>query len=420
MSQAIRDWPIRALTLELDGRTIKDVSRAFAAHMGQTPEQLIDTSIDTILTAASRLYFLSALDPKLRQNLDCEQHTLYLKTPLGGLPFLTSAHPQHTNQALLVFMPADQHLVLQQQLIQERDYTESLNRDLNRQQHQLVEQRNRQKELLEKLENTNHELLQTEKLAALGQLAAGIAHEINNPVGYIQSNLNSLDHYLTTLLAILADARGDDIKQRLAAENFDFIKDDLVDLLNESQQGVQHITSITQALTQFTRAPGKEQTCELHDQINTTLRVINNELKNKAHIQRQFIQTPVRVKFDPAQLNQVMMNLLINAAQAIERFGEIHIVSETDGNYAKVTITDSGVGMDEHTLNHAIEPFFTTKPEGEGTGLGLSLVYNMIRRHFGKLQIDSDVGQGTTVTLWLPLAQERDNDSDSESGTTYR
>ena len=106
------------------------------------------------------------------------------------------------------------------------------------------------------------------------------------------------------------------------------------------------------------------------------------------------------------------MNLLINAAQAIERFGEINIVSEIDGNYAKVTITDSGVGMDEHTLNHATEPFFTTKPEGEGTGLGLSLVCNMIRRHFGKLQIDSDVGQGTAVTLWLPLAQECDNDSE--------
>lgn len=406
MSQAISDWPVRAVLVDLDGRTVQQVSRAFAQHMGQTPEQLLGRSFDELLSAASRLYFLSALDPKLRQGSDCEQHTLYLKTPLGTIPFLISAHPRPENSVLLVLMPADQHLVLQQQVIQERDYTESLNRDLHHQQQALIEQRNRQKALLEKLEDTNYELLQTEKLAALGQLAAGVAHEINNPVGYIQSNLNSLNHYLTRLLGWVSDCSDSAVQQSLIAENFEFIKLDVVDLLNESQQGVAHITSITQALTQFTRAPGKTKSCELHEQINTTLRVIHNELKNKAQIIRNFSQSPLSVQFDPAQLNQVMMNLLMNAIQAMARFGQIQIDTEIDGNYAKVTITDNGEGMDEHTLNHAVDPFFTTKAEGEGTGLGLSLVYNIMRRHFGKLQIDSEVGRGTTVTLWLPRATE--------------
>lgn len=406
MSQAISDWPVRAVLVDLDGRTVQQVSRAFAQHMGQTPEQLLGRSFDELLSAASRLYFLSALDPKLRQGSDCEQHTLYLKTPLGTIPFLISAHPRPENSVLLVLMPADQHLVLQQQIIQERDYTESLNRDLLHQQQALIEQRNRQKALLEKVEDTNYELLQTEKLAALGQLAAGVAHEINNPVGYIQSNLNSLHHYLSQLLDLISDCSDAELQQRLVAENFEFIKQDVVDLLNESQQGVEHITSITRALTQFTRAPGKSESCELHEQINTTLRVIHNELKNKAQIIRHFSQSPLSVQFDPAQLNQVIMNILMNAIQAMARFGQIQIDTDIDGNYAKVKITDNGEGMDEHTLNHAVEPFFTTKAEGEGTGLGLSLVSNIMRRHFGKLQIDSEVGRGTTVTLWLPQATE--------------
>lgn len=406
MSQAISDWPVRAVLVDLDGRTVQQVSRAFAQHMGQTPEQLLGRSFDELLSAASRLYFLSALDPKLRQGSDCEQHTLYLKTPLGTIPFLISAHPRPENSVLLVLMPADQHLVLQKQIIQERDYTESLNRDLLHQQQALIEQRNRQKALLEKVEDTNYELLQTEKLAALGQLAAGVAHEINNPVGYIQSNLNSLHHYLSQLLDLISDCSDAELQQRLVAENFEFIKQDVVDLLNESQQGVEHITSITRALTQFTRAPGKSESCELHEQINTTLRVIHNELKNKAQIIRHFSQSPLSVQFDPAQLNQVIMNILMNAIQAMARFGQIQIDTDIDGNYAKVKITDNGEGMDEHTLNHAVEPFFTTKAEGEGTGLGLSLVSNIMRRHFGKLQIDSEVGRGTTVTLWLPQATE--------------
>ena len=401
----VSEWPLRAAKILLDDRELIEVSQGFAQHVNELPEQLLGRGLDEFLAPASRLYFLSALDPKLRQGQACEQQTLYLKTSLGNLPFLVSAYLQAA-AVVMVFMPADQHLVLQQQLIQERDYTESINRDLSRQQQALIDQRNRQKAILEKLETTNHELLQTEKLAAVGQLAAGVAHEINNPLGYIQSNLNSLSHYVEGLIAVLDQAQDVQIKQRLQAENFEFIKTDLFDLLKESQQGVEHITQITSALTQFTRSPGKAQRCELHEQINTTLRVIHNELKSKAQIQRDYVPGPLQVSFDPAQLNQIIMNVLLNAGQAIERFGNIIISTVVEEHYAKLTIRDDGAGMDEETLRRATEPFFTTKPEGEGTGLGLSLVYNMIRRHSGKLQIDSQPGRGTAVTLWLPLVMD--------------
>lgn len=406
MTDYLTDWPGLAVRIALDGRIMHELSPEFAALLKRTPEQLINTSLDNVLTAASRLYYLSAIDIKLRQRQNCEQQTLYLNTAQGCRPFIVSAHPQDNDTALLILMQADQHLALQQQLIQERKYTESLNRELSRREQHLLNERNKQKALLEKLENTNYELLQTEKLAALGQLSAGIAHEINNPVGYIQSNLNSLSHYVEKLLKVLTDNAEGLLKQRLQQENFEFIAADLLDLLQESQQGVAHITSITSALTQFARAPGNGEQCNVHEQINTTLRVLHNEIKNKARIQRDFNGSPLNIACDPAQFNQVMMNLLVNALQAINRFGQITIRTGVVEQCVYIEVADNGEGMSEETRKRALEPFYTTKPEGEGTGLGLALVYNIVRRHLGKLTIDSDVGKGTCIGVWFPLAQE--------------
>lgn len=397
----ISHWPIRAVILNLNGRVIERVSRGFAQSLGQTCEQCVEQCFDHYLTAASRLYFLSAFDPKLRNGEDLEQHTLNIKMPNGTIPFLVSAQPQASNMALLVLMPADRHLMLQRQLIQERNYTEQVNRELIEQQRRLTAQKNRQKRLLQTLERTNYALLQTEKMAALGQLAAGIAHEINNPVSYIRSNLNCLNHDVTELLAWLSQLPESTWESYLSAKTMAQLQRDLADSLSESQQGIEHITSITQALTQFTRAPGKKQCCELHQQLNTTLRVLKTPLKEKAKISRDYAPMTINVRFDPAQLNQVLMNVLLNAAQAIERFGQITLCTRIKDNAVAVIISDTGVGMDKQTLARACEPFYTTK--AEGTGLGLALVHNMLRRHAADLDIVSTPGKGTTVTLRLPL-----------------
>ncbi|RUO77015.1 sensor histidine kinase [Idiomarina seosinensis] len=398
-------WPVMAIELDLDGRVITWISAAFAEHFRRTPEQLIGSSLDQLLTMASRLYFLSALDAPLRQGKHCEQHTLYLNGPKGELPYLTNARPYYATGARLVFMAADQHLMLQQQLIQERDYTETINRELKQRQQQLITQREQQKAALDKLEDVNHEMLQTEKLAAIGQLAAGIAHEINNPVGYIQSNLNTLGYYTDKLLALVDGCKDENLAKQLRQQDYDYLKTDMTELLQESNEGIQHITNITSALTQFTRRSGFAEECDLQQQINTTLRVLQNEFKQKARIQRKYCDKPCWVVFDPAQLNQVLMNVLMNAVQAMKNFGDIVIETETDGELATITITDSGTGMSEETARRSTEPFFTTKPEGEGTGLGLSLVYNIVRRHNGTLKIISEIGKGTSVIVSVPLAQ---------------
>lgn len=407
MRMDICQWPIRALLLNLNGRCIDSVSSVFAQSLGQTCEQLVGRCFDQYLTAASRLYFLSALDPQLRCGEALEQHTLNVKMPEGAMPFLVSAHPQTDNRVLLLLMPADRHLMLQRQLIQERDYTEQINRELLDQQRQLTAQRNRQKQLLQQLERTNYELLQTEKMAALGQLAAGIAHEINNPVGYIRSNLNCLSHDVTEILALLNQLPETTWKSYVSTKTMAQLQRDLADSLSESQQGIEHITTVTQTLTQFARPPGKKDRCELHQQLNMTLRVLKTTLTAKARICRDFAPVAIHVRFDPAQLNQVLMNVLLNAAQAIERFGHITICTRIEDNGVVIIVSDTGVGMDKETLARACEPFYTTKEDG--TGLGLALVYNMLRRHGADLDMVSTLGKGTTVTLRLPLTSSTED-----------
>lgn len=408
-------WPVMAIELDLDGRIIEWVSPAFAEHFKKAPEQLVGSSLDQLLTMASRLYFLASLDARLRQGKHCDQHTLYISGPKGELPYLTNARPYHQTRARLVMMAADQHLMLQQQLIHERDYTETINRELKQRQQQLLEQREQQKAALNKLEDVNHEMLQTEKLAAVGQLAAGIAHEINNPVGYIQSNLNTLGYYTDKLLALVDDCKDESLSEQLQQQDYDYLKNDMTELLQESNEGIQHITNITSALTQFTRRPGFAEECDLQQQINTTLRVLQNEFKQKARIQRKYCNKPCWVIFDPAQLNQVLMNVLMNAAHAMKEFGDIVIEVEADSDFATITISDNGVGMSEEVMRRSTEPFFTTKPEGEGTGLGLSLVYNIVRRHHGTLKINSELGKGTSVIVSVPIAQRH---SSNKSTTT--
>ena len=266
------------------------------------------------------------------------------------------------------------------------------------------------KELLnDRLEQANRQLLQSEKLAAIGQLAAGVAHEINNPVGYVYSNLQSLENYLTDLFRLtdaVDSAESLDslraIKQNI---DYDFVRNDLKDLLAESREGIERVKTIISAMKDFSHIEEEEfKPADLHRGIETTLNVVNNELKYKADVVRDFGDLP-EVECIISQINQVVMNLLVNAAHAIDDFGKIIIRTRQETDNVVIEVEDTGKGISRENINRIFEPFYTTKPIGKGTGLGLSLSFNIIEKHNGRIDVDSTPGEGTCFRITLPVKQ---------------
>ncbi len=262
-------------------------------------------------------------------------------------------------------------------------------------------------ELLSKIEEAQQQLLQSEKLAAIGQLAAGVAHEINNPVGFVNSNLGSLKTYVGHLLGVIdAYERGDAALIEAARQQADleFLRQDLPSLLAESQEGLSRVTKIVQDLKDFSRIDQSErQLADLNAAMESTLNVVWNEIKYKAEVIRELGNIPP-VNCVPAQINQVFMNLLVNAAQAIEKQGKIFVRSGLENDHVWFEVEDTGQGMSEDIRRRIFDPFFTTKPVGKGTGLGLSISYDIIvKKHGGRLDVDSTPGQGTCFRAWLPL-----------------
>ena len=269
---------------------------------------------------------------------------------------------------------------------------------------------------LNKLQEVQQQLVQSEKMASVGQLAAGVAHEINNPIGYINSNLTSLKNYLDNLLALVAIyeqaeatsppteqlAQIKDFKQKIDLE---FLKADVLDLLAESREGATRVKKIVQDLKDFSHLGSDDdwQWTDLHLGLETTLNIVNNEIKYKAKVVKAFGDLP-EVKCLPHQLNQVFMNLLINAAHAIENEGIITLRTGAENGRAWVEISDTGKGIAPEHLNKIFDPFFTTKPIGKGTGLGLSVSYTIIKKHQGEIQLTSRLGQGTTFRIVLPIS----------------
>jgi signal transduction histidine kinase len=267
-----------------------------------------------------------------------------------------------------------------------------------------------EKELMNaRLEQARRQLMQSEKLAAIGQLAAGVAHEINNPVGYVYSNLQSLESYLTDLFrltdAIDSAESLENVRAIKQSIDYEFVRDDLKDLLAESREGIERVKTIISAMKDFSHIEEEEfKPADIQRGIETTLNVVNNELKYKARVIREFGDLPP-VECIISQVNQVVMNLLVNAAHAISEFGQIHIRTRTDGDNVVIEIEDTGKGISEENLNRIFEPFFTTKPIGKGTGLGLSLSFNIIEKHNGRIEVDSKPGKGTCFRITLPTRQ---------------
>ncbi|PKD42201.1 bacteriohemerythrin [Methylomonas sp. EFPC1] len=276
-------------------------------------------------------------------------------------------------------------------------------------------EKNQQTLLNQKLQETQAHLVQSEKMASIGQLAAGVAHEINNPLGYIYSNLNSLKQYIQELIKAaelaerlagqLADNHPDvqAFKQFKNTVDLDFLKDDAADLVEESLEGATRAKKIVQDLRDFSRIDkqGREM-FDLEAGIDATLNIVNNELKYKAEVVKEYGGIKP-FECVGAQLNQVFMNLLVNAAQAIEDFGKITVrTGYQDADWVWVDVEDNGQGMSEATRMRIFDPFFTTKPVGKGTGLGLSLSYKIIQDHHGRIEIDSEIGRGTRFRIYLP------------------
>ncbi|MDC8756112.1 response regulator [Janthinobacterium fluminis] len=275
---------------------------------------------------------------------------------------------------------------------------------------------NEQRSLIAKLQQAHEQLLQSEKMASIGQLAAGIAHEINNPIGFVNSNMGALQGYFDTLFGALDDC-DEAIKQgadqpHIAARyaqirkgaDIDFLKEDFGDLMRESLEGLKRVKDIVQALKDFSHVGESNWlAADLHRGLDSTLNIVNNEIKYKAEIVKQYGELPL-VKCLASQLNQVFMNLLVNAAHAIKEFGVITIRTGCTGpDWVWVEIGDNGQGMAPDVMKRIFEPFFTTKAVGSGTGLGLSLSYGIVNKHGGRIEVSSEPGQGCRFTVHLPV-----------------
>ena len=283
----------------------------------------------------------------------------------------------------------------------------------------LLREKQEQSLLIKKLEEAHNQLLQSEKMASIGQLAAGVAHEINNPIGYVSSNLGTLRVYLDQLLLVLdAYERAEQaceptelarVKALKKEVELDFLKEDILDLLQESGEGIKRVKQIVQDLKDFSHVDEAEwQLADLHSGLDSTLNVVNNEIKYKADVVKEYGDIP-RVECLPSQINQVLMNLLVNAAHAMgeDKRGLITVRTGADGEEVWVEIADTGKGIPPENITRIFDPFFTTKPVGKGTGLGLSLSYGIVEKHHGRIEVNSEGGRGTTFRVTLPVTNAR-------------
>lgn len=270
---------------------------------------------------------------------------------------------------------------------------------------------------VKELRTTQQQLIQSEKMASIGQLAAGVAHEINNPIGYSISNLSMLSEYIDSFLMLdelmiahLPSLASRDIAQAYQQlreqEDIDYIKGDIKSMLAETDKGLNRVKEIVSNLNKVSHSGTFEkEPCDINALIDESLKVVWNELKYCLTVSKHFKQLP-KVYCHPGEINQVLLNLFINAAHATKDKGVLDIstgiVKKEGKGYLTIEISDHGVGIPQEIINKIFDPFFTTKPVGVGTGLGLSVSFGIIEKHEGKLEVTSKENEGTTFTIYLP------------------
>ncbi len=269
------------------------------------------------------------------------------------------------------------------------------------------------KENIKKLENANQEIRETQaklvhaaKMASLGQLVAGVAHELNNPISFIYSNMAHLRDYSERLIELIgvAEKNPGGLTSAKEEKEFDFIVKDMPKLIRSCEEGARRTRDIVVGLRNFSRLDeAKEKEVDIHEGIESTLALLAGEFKSRITVVKNFSELP-KILCYPSQLNQVFMNILSNAIQAIRDRGEIIITTRVASNDTiEISIRDTGVGMSEEVTQKLFDPFFTTKEVNEGTGLGMSIAYGVIAKHGGSIAVHSKPGVGTEFIIQLPV-----------------
>ncbi len=280
----------------------------------------------------------------------------------------------------------------------------------------LREQTTKLSQTLQELQQTQSQLIQTEKMSSLGQMVAGIAHEINNPINFIYGNLEHTSEYLQDLLRLVHIYQqhpysSPEIEEISEEIDLEFITEDVPKMLSSMKVGAKRIQQMVLSLRNFSRLDEAEvKDVNLHEGIDSTLLILSNKLKKEVKVIKQYGNLPL-IECYPAQINQVFMNIISNAIDALltdEKKSNKQIIIKTiktSDNKIQVRIRDNGSGIPSPIKDKIFDPFFTTKPVGQGTGLGLSICYQIIEKHGGKISVNSQIGEGTEFAIALPLKQ---------------
>lgn len=383
----------------------------YAKKLGKSPSEIVGkTDYDFYTPDMADKYVIS--DQKVIEeekpieelfkysSSDKEIYTRVLKTPVRN-------HENEVEGILCVFEDFTERVKSEQKLLKTNKQLENTNKQLKEMQVQLI---------------------QSEKLASIGQLAAGVAHEINNPMGYVSSNFNSLKSYINKLTGIinlyeeylcelrerkdleLVEKRCSDIKETREEMDIDFIFEDINELFEDSLEGMSRIIKIVQNLRDFSRIdqPDDWADFDMNDGVKSSLEVAKNEIKYTAEVDFQ----PCKISStfcNSGQINQVFLNIIVNAAHAIKsqdrkEKGHIRIKTYEEKDKAVCEISDDGPGIAQEHLTKIFDPFFTTKPVGQGTGLGLNLAYDIVvNKHHGSLDVETEIGKGTKFTIKIPI-----------------
>lgn len=319
-------------------------------------------------------------DPEMMTEIQTFKGWFYVF--ITGIFFFLILH-KHLHKLRETEVELQKHRDNLHQMVMEKTQTlDKVIRELSLKNNTINQQNEDLKHVLENLNSMQAQLFQAEKMASLGVLTAGIAHEINNPLNYMLGGLTGLENYF----------------------NDEKIQTDDTDLFLKSiRTGIERVSAIVSGLNQMSRDNTTyQENCDLHEIIGNCLMILSNELKYRIEVKEKFADHPVIIPGNSGKLHQVFINILMNASQSIANQGQILISTFNNGPNAVTEITDTGCGIEEATLAKITEPFFTTKDPGKGTGLGLSISYNIIKEHNGKLHFSSVPGKGTTVTVELP------------------
>ena len=293
-----------------------------------------------------------------------------------------------------------------------------LNQKVTNLQRQLIQEKAELERTMKELKETQQLLIHSEKMNAMGKLVAGVAHELNNPIAFVYSNLFSLDKYVAEVFDTIrqyenaATLNGNQelietIKQLREKNDLDYLEEDISDMTKESKVGIERVKTIVEDLRRFSRLDESDiKQVDLIENIRSTISIARAEISKK-NIDFKFISPEnLTIECFPGQLNQAILNVLINAIQVVDEGGQVCLSVSIEGQYTIISIKDNGTGIPEDIKNRIFEPFFTTKPVGSGTGLGLSITYKIIHDlHHGKIEVHSEMGSGTIFELKVPSKQ---------------